>query len=265
MELNNNNYYSQEANLAYISVSQYKDFFGWLGKGGCEARALARLRGEWTEEPSTAMLVGSFVDAFYEGTLPQFKEKHPEMYCKNGELKKDFQKAIEICEITQKDAFFNKYMSGQKQIIMTAELFGAKWKIKMDSYHHNAAIVDLKVVKDIHERFWVKDYGFFINFILNWGYDFQGAIYQLVVEANTGKRLPFYIAAADKTKVPDKAVLKVPQAFLESSLQFVESNVKRISDLKNGIIEPIRCEKCDYCKAIKVLTGLTEFDRLIEV
>lgn len=265
MELNSHNYYSLEANNEYLSVSQYKDFCGWLGKGGCEARALARLRGEYVEEPSTAMLVGSFVDAFYEGTLPQFKDEHPKMYCKNGELKKDYLKAIEICEITQKDAFFNKYMSGQKQVIMTAELFGAKWKIKMDSFHPNAAIVDLKVVKDIHERFWIKDYGYFINFILNWGYDFQGAIYQLAVEANTGKRLPFFIAAADKTKHPDKAVVKVPQVFIDASLGYIEQNIERILALKAGDVEPDRCEKCDYCKQTKVLKGLLEFDKLIEV
>jgi hypothetical protein len=265
MKLNNLNYYSQDANIAYISVSQYKDFFGWLGKGGCEARGLARLKGEWIEEPSTAMLVGSFVDAFWEGTLAEFKEAHPEMYLKNGELKKDYQKAAEICKLTYNDDFFRKYMGGEKQVIMTAELFGAKWKIKMDSYHAEKVIVDLKVVKDIHERFWVKDYGYFINFIMNWGYDFQGAIYQLVVEQNTGKKLPFFVAAADKTKTPDKAIIPIPHFFLDDALTGVERNVERLLELKNGNAEPIRCEKCDYCKATKQLKGFTDFDKLIEV
>lgn len=251
--------------MAYISVSQYKDFFGWLGKGGCEARGLARLRGEYHEEPSTAMLIGSFVDAFWEGTLDEFKENHPEMYLKTGCLKKDFQKAEKICELTYKDNFFRKYMNGEKQVIMTADLFGAKWKIKMDSYHKGKVIVDLKVVKDLHERFWIKDYGFFINFIQNWGYDFQGAIYQKVVEANTGEKLPFFIAGVDKTNTPDKAITPVPQVFLDDTLTSIESNVERLLDLKKGVVEPIRCEKCDYCKATKQLTDFTFIDRLIEV
>ena len=93
MKLNSQNYYSVEANNEYLSVSQYKEFLGWLGKNGCEARGYARLRGEYTEEPSTAMLVGSFVDAFYEGTIETFIEEHPEMFLKNGELKKDFKRA----------------------------------------------------------------------------------------------------------------------------------------------------------------------------
>jgi hypothetical protein len=44
MILTNGNYYSQEANLEYMSVSQYKDFFGTLGYKGCEAQALAKLK-----------------------------------------------------------------------------------------------------------------------------------------------------------------------------------------------------------------------------
>lgn len=265
MKLNNQNYYSDEANNEYLSVSQYKEFLGWLGKNGCEARGYARLRGEYTEEPSTAMLVGSFVDAYFENTLENFIENNPEMFTKTGELKKEFKKAQEIIECASKDEFFSKYMGGEKQVIMTADLFGAKWKIKMDSYHAGKVIVDLKVVKDIHERFWIKDYGFFVNFIQNWGYDFQGAIYQKVVEANTGKKLPFFIAAIDKTKISDKAIIPVPQVFLDDALVGIETNVKRILQLKKGEAAPVRCEKCDYCKHTKVLKGFTHFSELIEV
>ena len=42
-----------------------------------------------------------------------------------------------------------KCMSGEKQVIMTGELFGAKWKIKMDSYVKGTVIVDLKVMSSI--------------------------------------------------------------------------------------------------------------------
>ena len=45
MELTQDNYYSLEASREYVSVSQYKDFVGTLGKQGCEACAMARLRG----------------------------------------------------------------------------------------------------------------------------------------------------------------------------------------------------------------------------
>jgi len=57
------NYYSQEANMQYVSVSQYKDFNGTTGKLGCEAYAMAKLRGEVEEVSTTPLLVGSYVDA----------------------------------------------------------------------------------------------------------------------------------------------------------------------------------------------------------
>ena len=93
LKLNNSNYYSDEANQEYISVSQYKDFFGTLGYKGCEAQALAKIRGEYKEEPSTALLVGCYVDSYFEGTLEQFKEEHPEILKKDGTLKAEYIKA----------------------------------------------------------------------------------------------------------------------------------------------------------------------------
>lgn len=46
MILTPENYYSPEANFEYMSVSQFKDFSGTYGQVGCEARAMAKLRGE---------------------------------------------------------------------------------------------------------------------------------------------------------------------------------------------------------------------------
>ena len=264
LKLNNRNYYSQDANLEYLSVSQYKDFCGSLGKRGCEAHALAKLKGEWQEEQTPAMLIGSYVDSYFEGSLEEFKENHPEIYLKNGNLKSDFIKAEEIIRRAEKDKYFMMYMSGQKQVITTAELFGVKWKIKMDSYIENNGIIDLKVVKDLHERFWVKDFGF-TNFIEYWGYDFQLAIYQKVVEINTGKKLPCYIAGIDKGKHPDLAVIYISQNQLDAALMGIENNVRRIHAIKNGEIEPDRCEICDYCKETRILHHPIRTGDLIEL
>ena len=90
-----------------------------------------------------------------------------------------------------------KYMAGEKQRIMTGEIGGAKWKIKMDSYIEGVAIVDLKAMASITDLKWVKDIGY-LDFVRYWGYDIQGAVYQEIVRQNTGKQLPFYIAAATK-------------------------------------------------------------------
>src|SRR3990167_9748421 len=123
LKLTTENYHSQEANLAYLSVSQYKDFMGCLGMRGCEAMAMAKLKGEWVEEVSTPMLVGSYVDAHFEGTLNTFKAKNPELFKKDGGLKSEYTKAEEIIQRIERDEYFMKYLSGEKQVIFTAELF----------------------------------------------------------------------------------------------------------------------------------------------
>ena len=78
MILTADNYYSQDANLAYMSVSQFKSF------ERCEAAAMAELRGEYQPPKTTAMLIGSYVDAWFEGTLDLFKLNNPEIFKRDG-------------------------------------------------------------------------------------------------------------------------------------------------------------------------------------
>lgn len=253
MILTNENYFSREASIEYLSVSQYKDFCGTLGKVACEAQAMAKLNGEWEMEKTTALLVGSYVDAHFEGTLDLFRAQNPEIFTKQGTLKAEYRKAEEIINRIERDAYFMKYMSGEKQVIMTAEMFGTKWKVKLDSYIEGTCIVDLKVMKSLREAHYTRDFGM-MDFITYWGYDIQAAVYQEVVRLNTGKKLPFYIAAASKEKETDIELIQIPQSTMDERLSEVEGNVSKIIMLKNGEFEPIRCEVCDYCKHTKVLT-----------
>lgn len=251
--LTNENYYSTEANKKYMSVSQFKEFAGTYGKVACEFAALEKLKDNWKEEKSTALLVGSYVDSYFEGTLENFKNENPEIFKADGTLKADYKKAENIISRIEKDQYFMKYMSGKKQVIMTGELFGCDWKIKMDSYIEDVAIVDLKVMASITKLEWVKDIGY-LDFVRYWGYDIQGAVYQEIVRQNTGKRLPFYIAAATKEKEPDIRIIQVTQNYLDEALRYVEMNMSHVLEVKNMITEPIRCEVCDCCRATRVLT-----------
>lgn len=76
MELTAENYYSPEANAEYMSVSQFKSFAGTDGKLACEAEAMAELRGEWEMKKTTALMVGSYVDSYFEGTLDDSRSVH---------------------------------------------------------------------------------------------------------------------------------------------------------------------------------------------
>lgn len=253
MQLTNGNYYSQEANREYMSVSQFKDFNGTYGRMACEYSALEKLEGRWEDEKSTALMVGSYVDSYFEGTLEQFKAENSDLFTQKGELKAAYKQAEQIIARIERDEYFMKYMGGQKQVIMTGELFGAKWKIKMDSYIPNVAIVDLKVMASITDLKWVKDIGY-LDFVRYWGYDIQGAIYQEIVRQNTGKKLPFYIAGATKEKEPDIQIIHVTDNYLQEALHMVEASMPRILRVKNGEADPDRCELCDCCRHNRVLT-----------
>lgn len=261
MVLTAKNYYSQEANREYMSVSQFKDFAGTYGKMQCEFYGTEKLAGRWEDERTTALLVGSYVDSYFEGTLEEFKKETPEVFKKDGTLKAEYLKAEKIIERIERDPYFMRCLSGDKQVIMTGELFGCKWKIKMDSYLVDTAIVDLKVMASITDLKWVRDIGY-LDFVRYWGYDVQGAIYQKIVEQNTGKKLPFFIAAATKENEPDIRVIKIEQHYLDEALAMVEANMPRILRVKSGEVEPDRCELCDCCRHNRVLKGYISITNL---
>lgn len=258
MFLTNENYYSEEADKEYLSVSQYKDFMGSAAKIGCEAYAIAKLQREWVEEESTTLLVGSYVDSHFEGTLALFKAQHPEIFTKQGTLKAEYKKAEEMINRIERDEYFMKYLDGKKQVIMTGEIGGAKWKIKIDSFIENICIVDLKTAKSLRDLTYTKKEGS-VGFIRAWGYDIQGTVYQEIVRQNTGKTLPFYIAGVSKESVPDIEIIQIDDEWLSMTLKEVEKNIGRILELKKGEATPIRCGICDYCKHTKVLNRPIHF------
>lgn len=253
MKITAENYFSPQAMQEYLSCSQYKDFIGTYGIPGCEARAMAKLRGQWHEPITPALLVGSYVDAHFEGTMATFKAKNPAIFRKDGDLKSVYLMANDIIATLEEDREFMKYMAGDKQVVFTGEIFGAKWKCKVDSYIPHVLITDLKIMKAIQDSFWVKDLGY-LTFVEYWGYDFQAAIYQELVTQKTGDRLPFFIAAASKEREPDHEIIWFKQEDLDEAMDIIRPNVPRILDLKAGRAEPDRCNSCDYCRATKKVT-----------
>ena len=257
MKLTQDNYFSQEAMQEYWSVSSFKQF------QKCPAAAIAEMNGEYEREKSTALLVGSYVDAYFtgdKGALGRFVLEHPEITnSRTGQLKTDFKHAETMIEAVKRQPLMMDYLHGSKQIIGWAELFDVNWKIKMDVYD-GQRIVDLKTVKDFKP---IYEEGFgWRSFIEYWGYDIQGAIYQRVEQAVTGRLepLPFYIVAVTKEKVPDVAVIHLPQHILDTALKVVEAKIDKFDLMKRGEIPAERCEVCDWCKQSKRLGEPIEFE-----
>jgi hypothetical protein len=251
MTLTQQNYFSNEANQFYMSVSQFKAF------EKCPASAMAEINGEYQRETSTSLLVGSFIDSYFEGeeSMVNFINGHPEIFTKTNTLKAEYKQANEIIKRIERDALFKSCISGKKQVIMTGEISGVPVKIKIDDLHDDK-IVDLKIVKDF-ENIYDKEKGS-LPWFEYWEYDLQGAVYQEIVRQNTGKTLPFYLAAATKEKVTDIDIVEINQKFLDFALERFKSEAPMFDAIKKGIIEPDRCEKCEYCKITKVLTAPTE-------
>ena len=250
--LTRENYFGPENSMKYMGSTQFKDFMQ------CEASALARVRGELPELSSTALLVGSYVDAHFEGTLDLFRAQHPEIFKRDGSLKAEFEQANMSIARAERDPFFMKFMAGEKQVIMTGVIESVPVKIRIDSYHADRTIVDLKCMRNF-APIWSDEERAKLPFVEAWGYDIQGAIYQEIVFQNTGKKLPFIIAGVTKEESPDLAVISIPQDRLDNAMYTVQSSIERYQDIKEGREEPTRCEHCDYCKATKVLTRVIDY------
>lgn len=272
MELNENNYYTKESDIEWFSVSQVKQFLGCPAKEGCEARAVAELNGEYTRPQSDALTIGSYIDIKLTGTskeFDEFKERHSEIFSSRGttkgELKAQYKIADAMTERVFKDkergGIFLKTLDGEQQKILTGEIQGFPFKAKLDVLG-DGYITDLKTTESITKRYYSNGW---YNFIDYWNYPLQGAIYQELVYQNTGRRLPFFIAAISKESEPDLGVFQIPQENLDIALsELTKEKLQRIDDLKKGNATPKRCEHCDYCRSTKIIKTPINYNTLGE-
>lgn len=250
-------YYSVEANKQWCSASQYKDIIGFPVKPGCEERAIKTINGEYVPEVTKALLMGSLLDALWENDDPDYiMERFPDCVASRGttkgQLKAEYKQIIDIYQMTLKSEKFCSYMSGDKQKVFTGEIEGLPFKIKIDSFIPGKAIVDLKTTQtlDRNHRIYIADSGERLPFYMAYGYDIQLAIYREIVKQNTGDDLRCYLAVADKQSHPICDIIELPGKLLDEAIESVRRNCEHIIMLKNGEIEPIRCESsdCDYCR-----------------
>ena len=253
MKLTSQNYYSKEADQAYFSSSQVKSFLD------CPARTMAEIRGEYTRPESTALLVGSYVDAYFEGTLDTFLAEHPEVVKRDGTLKAEYLKADDMIQRAMQDEVFMSYMVGDKQTIKTGTVLGHPFKAKFDVYKPGQRIVDLKTVKDF-EPLYKPEFGR-VSFAEYWNWPLQMAVYQAI----EGNQLPVYLACITKQDPPDIAVIEIPQHQLDAEMAVLAEKMPYFDAIKTDVIEPPRCGKCAYCRATKRLDGAVSLDELAEI
>lgn len=274
VKLNNSNYYGAKANHEFMSVSQFKSF------QKCPAMALAELKGDYVRPRSKALLLGSFVDEMLTGTKrSQIKfvcENFSELFQKSSKLSKldeaslltfitdywddvfsadnkpyaEIVQALETIARIKKQPLMMRHFKSKHQVIMTGVIAGVPFKIKMDNYKPGEFIADCKYMASLRSP------NMFEPMVKYWGYDLQGAVYQEIVYQNTGKRLPFYLDIATKESPAHLAVAEIKRYDLDEALDTVTTLAPQFQAMKNGIIEPTRCDEydCHYCTETYIIT-----------
>lgn len=253
MMLTKENYYSREANEAYWSASFVKAMLD------CPARALAELREEYTRPSSTALLVGSYVDAHFEGTLDDFIAAHPEIInTRTGGLKSDYLAADRMIARAESDPVFMEFMGGKKQVIKTGLIGGIPFKGKFDVYQPGKRIVDLKTVKDFEPLYRPGEGR--LHYAEYWRWPLQMAIYQAI----EGNRLPCYLAVISKQDPPDLDLIEIPQDVLDVEMQILLDKLPYFDAMRSGFVPVERCGKCAYCRQTHRLDGPEIYTNLME-
>ena len=260
--------------MTYMGATQFKSF------QKCEAATLAELRGEWKTKKTAALLVGGYVDAYFSGEIEQFKTENPEIFSSRYPygLKSEYKQADKIIERMESDRLYMLLMSGKKQVIRTGFIAGVPFKIKIDCLLNadtckiileqfpdtapalgmcDGAIVDQKLMADF-KSIWSAEEFERLHFIDYWGYDTQGAIYQEI----EGNMLPFIINAGTKEDTPDLCAFYSPDEQLSSKLAEVEDLAPIYQAIKDGKIEPTRCEECEYCRSTRRLSKIINYKEL---
>ncbi|MFJ6264227.1 PD-(D/E)XK nuclease-like domain-containing protein [Lysinibacillus xylanilyticus] len=262
IQLNNLNYYSNEANQHYISVSQFKSAVE------CEASVIAELKGEYERPSSLALTVGSYTHAAFESdqVFDEFVEENRGVIFNTRDKKyADFKQADSMIETIKNDRFAMLALEGEKEVIYTGELFGVLWKIKVDAINHDRKrFSDLKTTQSLYKRYWSDKYSEYVSFVGAYDYVLQMAIYREIIFQNTGDCYEPYIVAVTKETPPDKIVLDFDKSRFEFELEYVKELLPNIIAAKSGNKEPKRCEKCGYCRATKQLKNTFEIEFLLK-
>ena len=262
MILSHDNYYSEEANKEYMSVSQFKDFMK------CEAAALAKLNGEYNDLDNQALLVGNFLHSYFESPTAHqsfIEDNSGTIYKKNGGMYQHFEKATEMIERLKQDDFFNFIYQGDKEVIVEGDLFGCKWKAKVDLVNHRKGyFIDLKTTRELRKRYWSDKFGQYVPFVLAYDYVLQMYVYKQLLQQQHGVPYDPYIVAVSKETPVDMAAITIDPTRYIIEEDYLANNIERVLAVKEGREEPHSCGKCPYCLSKKRLSGFIEIDQLFD-
>jgi len=265
-ELTDENYYSREADIHYMSCSQFQAF------QKCEAAAIARLRGLWEpEKESDALFQGRYFHAAMEGpeAFERFCAENFDKIFKTKTTKAEgtvvtgkyapFVTLDACIDLMHTDPLFSRLIElpGENEKAMTGEIFGVPWRMKMDKYiPAGRQIIDYKTSANLRELYYNPETKERQSFVEEYGYLFRAAVYGEIERQNAGADTypAFLILAVSKQDPPDREIVLLnDDARWALELERVREALPRIQRLKEGALDPRRCGCCEYCRRTKVL------------
>lgn len=296
-------YYGNKANWLYWSVSWYKKFVecearalaelkeDWEPKSNPIPLLVGNYVHSYFETPKAhEEFKKENNDALYaEGTVAQYKQALDELgveYKKSakkaelvqlynefdgdkpavhGNMYRDFEIGQQMIERVEADPFFNFLWQGEKETVVTGELFGVNWKGKIDLLNvEKGYFVDLKTSRGFDVRYWNKDRNRYVSFIEEFGYVIQIAIYEKLLEKQYGKPFEGLIYAVSKETPSNIEAIQIEEPEKEFELDLVSERIDRVEKVKSGEVEPKSCGKCEYCRLNKELEGFVYPGQLID-
>lgn len=257
MNLTNENYFSKEADIEYMSVSQWKLF------NECETKALATIQGQEDATYKEAFLEGQLFEELVSGDAKLFIAQHPELMSTRGatagQLKSSYAKVITAAERFNSQKFFVDIIQKcEKQTIITGKICDIKIKCKLDLFDKETnSIYDIKCMKDFKET-WDKSEKCYKPWYYTYNYVLQLAVYREIVKQNFGNPKEIGLLAATKEEIPDINAKSFSSDLLDIELEIFKNSIKRYDNIKKGIETPTACGVCDYCKKIKTINEFEE-------
>ncbi len=274
--LTDENYYSREADIHYMSCSQYQSF------EKCEAAAIAKLRGLWQpEETSDALFQGQYFHSYFESpqAFQAFCDENFDRIFKTKTTKTKgteivgkyapFERLDEMIEAVKNDRFISRILEweGENELPMTGMVGGIPWRMKMDKYCPGSRrIIDYKTSANLHELYYNVRTRERQTFVEEFGYMMRAAVYGEIERQNRQETSfpSFLIIGVSKQSPPDKEVILLDDdTRWEYELEVVKSKIPRIQRLKEGAENPKRCGMCEYCRATKEIRRIKAYTDLM--
>ena len=265
-QLTDKNYYSREADIHYMSCSQFQEF------EKCEAAEIAKLRGLWEpQQQSDALFQGQYFHSYFEGAeaFERFCQENFYSIYKTKVTKSrgeevigkyaPYEKLDEMIKAVESDPLMSKILlwPGENEKFMIGKVGGIMWRMKMDKYCFSGRkIVDYKTSANLRELFYNPFTKERQTFVEEYGYMMRAAVYGEIERQNRkADTFPtFIILGVSKQTPPDKeCFLLNDDARWDLELETLNQKIPHIQRLKNGEENPRRCGECEYCRKTKKL------------